>query len=78
MLITVFRTKLSIEKSLFSFFSTIWPSSSDPFYIVTYYIKGATPSWTHSTFPCRTEKEDLMHAAETLPLKSRMSLEKEI
>jgi len=26
----------------------------------------------------RTEKEDLMHAAETLPLKSRMSLEKEI
>ena len=30
MLITVFRTKLSIEKSLFSLFSTIWPRSSNP------------------------------------------------
>ena len=28
---------------------TVCPGSSDPFYIVTYYIKWITPSWTHST-----------------------------
>ena len=27
---------------------TICPKSSDPFYIVTYYIKWVTTSWTHS------------------------------
>jgi len=29
--------------------STICPRSSDPFYIVSYYIKWVTTSWTHST-----------------------------
>ena len=29
--------------------STICPRSSDPFCIVTYYIKWVTTSWTHST-----------------------------
>ena len=28
---------------------TICPRSSDPFYKVTYYIKGVTTSWTHIT-----------------------------
>ena len=27
---------------------TICPGSSDPFYVVTYYIKWVTISWTHS------------------------------
>ena len=30
---------------------TICPGSSDPFYIVTYYIKWVTTSWTHSIKP---------------------------
>ena len=29
--------------------SAIYPRSSDPFYIVSYYIKWVTTSWTHST-----------------------------
>ena len=29
---------------------TVCPGSSDPFYVVTYYIKWVTTSWTHSTF----------------------------
>ena len=28
---------------------TVCPGSSDPFYIVSYYIKRVTTSWTHST-----------------------------
>ena len=28
---------------------TVRPKSSDPFYIVSYYIKWVTTSWTHST-----------------------------
>ena len=28
--------------------SAIYPRSSDPFYIVSYYIKWVTTSWTHS------------------------------
>ena len=31
-------------------FDTICPKSSDPFYIVTYYIKWVTTSWTHSMY----------------------------
>ena len=27
---------------------TVCPRSSDPFYVVTYYIKWVTTSWTHS------------------------------
>ena len=27
----------------------VWPRSSDPFYVVTYYIQWVTTSWTHST-----------------------------
>ena len=30
------------------FYPTICPESSDPFCIVSYYIKGVTTSWTHS------------------------------
>ena len=29
--------------------NTVCPGSSYPFYIVTYYIKWVTTSWTHST-----------------------------
>ena len=28
---------------------TVCPRSKDPFYVVTYYIKWITTSWTHST-----------------------------
>ena len=31
---------------------TVCPSSSDPFYIVSYYIKWVTTSWTHSISLC--------------------------
>jgi len=34
----------------FKFKGTICPGSSDPFYIVSYYIKWATTSWTHCMF----------------------------
>jgi len=30
-------------------YHTICPRSNDPFFIVTYYIKWATTSWTHSS-----------------------------
>ena len=30
---------------------TVCPGSSDPFYIITYYIKWVTISWTHNTIP---------------------------
>ena len=29
--------------------NTVCPGSSDPFYVVTYYIKWVTTSWTYST-----------------------------
>ena len=29
---------------------TVCPRSCDPFYIITYYIKWVTTSWTHSTY----------------------------
>ena len=32
---------------------TICPRSSDPFYIVSYYIKWVTASWTHSIMLAR-------------------------
>ena len=37
---------------------TICPRSSDPFYIVTYYIKGVTTSWAYSIYldPARVQK----------------------
>ena len=36
------KSKLSNRRSL----HTVCPRSSDPFYIVTYYIKWVTTSWT--------------------------------
>ena len=36
-----------IYKTLF----TVCPRSSDPFYIVSYYIKWVTTSWTDGSFP---------------------------
>ena len=30
---------------------TVCPGSSYPFYVVTYFIKWVTTSWTHSTLP---------------------------
>ena len=35
-------------------YDTVCPRSSDPFYIVTYYIKWVTTSWTHSIIFCYT------------------------
>ena len=34
--------------------TTVCPRSSDPFYVVTYYIKLVTTSWTHSI--CKQDK----------------------
>ena len=34
----------------FFFLNTICPGSSDPFFIVSYYIRWVNTSWTHSTF----------------------------
>ena len=42
----------TLRTSTLSFFSgnnNVWPKSSDPFYIVTYYIKWVTTSWTGGT-----------------------------
>ena len=41
--------------------STVCPGSSDPFYIVTYYIKGITTSCTHSTTTCNALFIIIMH-----------------
>ena len=40
----------SAENEIFFIYlsRTLCPGSSDPFYIVTYYIKWVTISWTHS------------------------------
>ena len=37
------------KQGLILFLRTVCPRSSDPFYIVTYYIKRVTNSWTDST-----------------------------
>ena len=34
---------------------TVFPGSSDPFYIVSYYIKWVTTSWTYSKINYKTE-----------------------
>ena len=34
------------------FYNTVCPGSSNPFCIVTYFIKRVTTSWTHSIYPC--------------------------
>ena len=36
--------------------TTMSPESSDPFYIVTYYIKWATTSWTYCIWSYATQK----------------------
>ena len=33
------------------------PISSDPFYIVTYYMKCVTTSWTHSIINCKGARQ---------------------
>ena len=38
----------SIEFTIGRLIATVCPGSSDPFYIVTYYIKWITTSWTYS------------------------------
>ena len=37
-------------------FDTVCPRSSDPFYIVGYYIKWVTTSWTYSTYKYKMDK----------------------
>ena len=47
-----FRTSVPfgiIQRYWCGFSGTVCPGSSDPFYIVTYYIKWVTTSWTYST-----------------------------
>ena len=41
--------KLARTKNFRFNLCTVCPGSSDPFYIVTYYIKWVTTSWPHST-----------------------------
>ena len=42
------------ENRNLSWLYTICPGSSYPFYIVSYYIKWVTPSWTHSSHQIAT------------------------
>ena len=46
--------------------STICPGSSDPFYIVSYYMKLVTTSWTYGTVCTRKRLIRIVH--EHLPL----------
>ena len=41
------RVEVSPENEIGN--NTVCPGSSDPFYIVSYYIKSVTTSWTQST-----------------------------
>ena len=38
---------------------TVCPGSSDPFYMVSYYIKWVTTSWTHSNILTAAKKRDI-------------------
>ena len=42
------RLYLCIGESFDTTLNTVCPGSSDPFYIVTYYIKCVTTFWTHN------------------------------
>ena len=44
---------------------TICPASSDPFYIVSYYIKWVTTSWTHSMYFQSSDCESKFCCAHT-------------
>ena len=45
----VCKTRLSIRYFQVTLQYTVFPGSSGPFYVVTYYIKWVTTPWTHST-----------------------------
>ena len=45
-LLVIIKCKMRLIKDIFE----ICPVSSDPFYIVTYYIKWVTTSWTYSIY----------------------------
>ena len=46
--LNIYHFALRIHISVSVFFYTVCPGSSDPFYIVSYYIKRVTTSWTYS------------------------------
>ena len=50
---TILKTGAYITQRQFAYNNTVCPGSSDPFYIVSYYIKWVTTSWTHSIYMCR-------------------------
>ena len=61
-------TAMSCSKSVWLLschLTTVCPGSSDPFYVVTYYIKLVNTSWTHSlgtiivAFPARSSTSNL-------------------
>ena len=49
-------------------YTTICPRSSDPFYEVAYFIKGASTSWTHGIIKGGTECIIMQTAAITIPI----------
>ena len=46
--------------------NTVCPGSSDPFYIVSYYIKWVTNSWTHSTYLFKKPDSDPFPGGEAI------------
>ena len=44
---------------------TVCPRSSDPFYIVSYYMKGVTTSWTYSKDIFRTPETMKMYESKS-------------
>ena len=53
-------------------YSTVCPGSSDPFYMVTYYLKWVTTSWTYSSAfialnTCSVRMEVAIQSASCVP-----------
>ena len=50
--------KLISGLTIYTYIHTVCPTSSDPFYIVSYYIRWVTTSWTYSTSTCMSNLDD--------------------
>ena len=55
---------VAVKKYSFSYSTTVCPGSSDPFYVVTYYIQWITTSWTYSMYVY--EKKNTVSETEIL------------
>ena len=48
---------ICLKKKTIYEYNTVCPRSSDPFYIVTYYIKWATSSWTYGKYQLHRKRD---------------------